>query len=163
MNKKYLITFLPIMVALNGCTTPSKESACANMAGQYQSIDSPLALKDKMKTTVYLKRISNTSNGFYGVMDVVKFQAALQPMVRENPQCEVIFDRVHIVYTPDSSRYGCNYAMIDNADKSRFFCLKKISNKTPSRFDVVFDEIRKEPFFNNMSEVNSVIEWNHEL
>lgn len=161
INSKAVV--LSIVIILSGCTAESDKSICANMEGQYQRIDSPLALKDSRNISVYLKRIDGTNNGFYGIVDYTDFKYSLQPMVRENPQCSIVFERETLSYTKDRDKYGCNYVFFENANRLKFYCLQKDSDKIPESINKAFDKVKNEPLFNDMSEVDSVMKWNDAL
>lgn len=154
---------VPLIISLTGCVTKTEYSPCIHMEGAYQRIDATRAIKDNRNITVYLKHINGTKNGFYGIIDYTDFKYSLQPMVKENPQCEVIFETEKLFYTKDSGKYGCNFVISDNADSSKFYCLRKTSDKTPAKINSSFDKMKNEPWFNDMSEVDSVVKWNESL
>ncbi len=154
---------IPLVISLTGCVKNSGQSPCVNMEGTYQRIDATHAVKDDRDITVYLKHINGTINGFNGIVDSTDFKESLQPMVKENPQCKVIFETVTLFYTKDSKKYGCDFVISENTNNPRYYCLRKTSNSIPGDINSFFAKVKNEPYFNNMSEVESVIEWNESL
>ncbi len=152
---------LPLIITLAGCTLNSGKSPCENMEGQYQRIDSSLAIKDNRDISLYLKHIDGTSNGYYGILDYVDFKQSLQPLVKENPQCAVVFEIATLFYVENKREYGCNIVLRDNADHTRFYCLRKKANKLPVDMDRAFAAVKNETYFDNMSDVDSAIQWNN--
>ena len=154
---------VPLVISLMGCVKNTGQSPCVNMEGTYQRIDATHAIKDNRDITVYIKHINGTTNGFNGIVDYSDFKESLQPMVKENPQCKVIFEAVTLFYIKDSEKYGCNFVISENTNSSRYYCLRKISDSIPVDINSSFGKVKNEPYFNDMSEVESVIEWNESL
>lgn len=153
----------PLIISLMGCVKNTGPSPCVNMEGSYQRIDATHAIKDDRNITVYLKHINGTTNGFNGIIDSTDFKESLQPMVKENPQCKVIFETVTLFYTKDRKKYGCDFVISENTNDPRYYCLRKTSNSIPGDINSLFAKVKNEPYFNDMSEVMSVIEWNESL
>lgn len=153
----------PLIISLVGCEAKTENSPCVSMEGQYQRINTSPEIKNNRDITVYLKHIDGTGNGFYGIIDYTDFKYSLQPMVKENPRCEVIFETATMFYTKDSKKHGCNFVMRDDANNSEVYCLRKTSDKIPVKIINDFNKVKNKPYFNNMSEVGSAIEWNRSL
>lgn len=140
----------------------NEPTPCSKMQGEYQRVKSSHGIQDESAITLYLNKISNTNNGYYGLLYSASFQQLLQPLVRENPQCSIIFENVTLRFTTDTKKYNCHYILSDNTDNSKFYCMKKTSDTLTNDIIQIFKSNKNEPFYNDMSDIEGVIKWSNE-
>jgi hypothetical protein len=137
----------------------SMHSACGNMQGQYQRAESKVASQEPGELTLYLKHIPGSHSGYYGMIYPNSKPNPLQPIVKENPACTAMFENMTLKYVGNDKHFDCDYIISANVDKTQFYCMKKVSNSISEKTSQDFDKTKLDPWYEDTTETDSVIQW----